>query len=341
MNKTILIPYDHWRGGFLNQIAEGLSEKFTVIRAPKDTVPFFVKLFEKLGLFGSYVKKQKSLALDNLYVDLLKKNEINVFITISGGGFSINLLEKIKSKVDYMVSYVADDPFNPSPHRDQVYPLSLSYYDVLLVAEHAWIRNIRNVTKARVQYYHGGYSPDIWNERVGSFNADYKSDVLFTGASYKLNAEGLYRALIIHSLSDHHVKLWGDKGWLNIVNNRLSLDRIYQGERLEFSELFIALRSTKIYLNLPSPQIVSDFQPRVFELGAAGIFQICPYSKTLLDLFGESIVMFRDLSELEKLVKNYLGNPAARKEKAEELKIKIISGKYSWGESISVHINDL
>lgn len=341
MGKVVFIPYDHWRGGFLNQIADGITNSYTVIRPPKEKLSVLVKIFERLGIFPNEVKRRKEKALFKVYEQIIRRNRVDIFLSMSGGGLSLRLLEFLKDNVSHMVSYVADDPFNPSPHRDQNFPLALLRYDYLLVADHSWLRNINCVTDAKSFYFSGGYNPDIWNTSAGEYKVGYESDILFTGASYGLNAEGLFRAVVIDSLKDYNIKVWGDSGWLDKSDIGFSMKGIFQGSRLEFKELFNALRSTKIYLNLPSPQISSDFQPRVFELGAAGVFQICPYSETLFNLFGDSVVMFRNINELKQLVPIYVSNTELRERKIRELQHKIIEGNYSWGGAVMSFLDAL
>lgn len=341
MVKVVLIPYDYWRGGFLNQIADGISTEYHVIRPPKENIGNIHKIVERLGIAPSYIKRHKEKVLLKLYQRILTQNHVDIFFSISGGGLSLELLDFIKVNVTHMISYVADDPFNPSPHRDQNYPLALLRYDMFLVAEHSWIRNINSVTSGRTYYYPGGYNPEIWSLDKGVYEKAYQSEILFTGASYNLNAEGLFRGIIAHHLRKYDIKIWGDGGWLKKVEPNFSMNGVFQGSRLEFKDLFNALRSTKIYLNLPSPQISSDFQPRVFELGAAGIFQICTYSKSLERLFGDSIVMFRDINELQELVKFYLNDSESRFRKVNELRDKIVEGNFTWGGSVISFLDDL
>jgi spore maturation protein CgeB len=338
--RKILIPFDYWRGGFLNHIATELSEFYIVERTKPIKINIVLKVFFKLGLFLSFKEKLIQTSLDKSVIETCSKVKPDFFLNISGGGISPWVYKELKTSGICLISYVADNPFDPSPHRDKKYPLSLVHHDLLLVADHNWIRNIKLTTKATIKYYSGGVDFSVWDSSKGSFDKNLESEVMFTGASYDLNQEGLFRAIILNSISKNiKFKLWGDIGWTNRPIELSFLTKSYQGERLSFNSLLNALKSSKIYVNLPSPQISSDFQPRVFELGAMKVFQICPYSDSLKALFGEDIVMFQSIEQMNELINYYLNNDDKRIEKTEKLFVKINDLKFNWSSAIIKELN--
>jgi spore maturation protein CgeB len=333
---NIFIPYDYWAGGFLNQISKGLSKRHEIIRGQKYRPSIFVKILFKLPInyFNKIGLKLKHKEFNKQLFESLKQNEIDYLFLISGGGIDPETLKEMKNINIKVIGYVADDPFNPSPHRDQLYPVSLQYYDILLVADKIWMRNIRLITNAKLVLFFGGYDPLIWSYEKLNHKDEFSSDILFTGGSYDLNSEGLFRALILNNISKlNNVSIWGDKGWKKHSNHLKYISSSYKGGRLDYNELNCVLGSCKIYLNMPSPQIQSSFQPRVFELGVSKVFQISPYSLELEELFGDSIVMFKNIENLEELINFYLNNDTKRIEKTEELYL-LLKDNYTWANQL-------
>ena len=65
---------------------------------------------------------------------------------------------------------------------------------------------------------------------------------------------------------------------------------------------------------MPSPQLLTAFQPRVFEIPAVGGFQIVDYREDLFEFFDENeLVTFQSVTELKDKVDYYLKNLEKRK----------------------------
>lgn len=136
-------------------------------------------------------------------------------------------------------------------------------------------------------------------------------DLSFAGAGYYNRVE------LFKGLSDYNFKIWG-VNW----TDRYVAQRLVDGETRFDAETFMKIvAASKINLNLHSstskPGVDPDcdaINPRVFEIAAAGGFQLCDPCiglDTLFD-FKAELPIYRDLKELRERVDYYLARPEER-----------------------------
>lgn len=234
-----------------------------------------------------------------------------------------------------MVCCVGDDPWD-SIRWVADFPHSLKFFDVIFSGEPAWDINIRKVApKAVIHWHYGGYDPDVFfsiedSEITEAERQKLSCQLSFTGSSYGTRAEGAYRSDILSFVSDYDLKIWGGDKWQYRFKYLPELARCYQGERLSFDELRKLYNLSKINLNLPAPQVVSTFQPRVFEIAACKGFQIIDKRDKLFDLFDEDcIVTFDTIGELREKIDYYLSHETERYDMAKKL-YEIVWQRYTW-----------
>lgn len=141
--------------------------------------------------------------------------------------------------------------------------------------------------------------------------ADYCCDLSFAGAGY-YNRINLFKGL-----SDYDFKIWG-VGWFDRVLERHWVD----GEKRFDSEVFMkVVAGSKINLNLHSSTShegvdphCDAVNPRVFEVAAAGGFQVCDPCIGLAELFEfeTELPVYRDLKSLRDLIDYYLAHDEER-----------------------------
>lgn len=238
------------------------------------------------------------------------------------------------------INFVADNPFDS--HRYSYFPITLKYYNEILVHDKIWIPSIKNVApKSRIIKIisGGGFNKDLFYPvEEKDINNDDRTrlscDVSFTGESYGMNAEGGYRAGILDHLGDYNLKIWGDDGWKLRFPYYNNLESAYKGGRLPYEDLRKLYHLCKINLNMPSPQVFTGFQPRLFEIAACKGFQIVDWREELDEYFSDDeIVTFKDIPDLKDKIRYYLNHPKERNQKIEKLYRKVVEN-FTWQKQI-------
>jgi spore maturation protein CgeB len=336
----IAFPYNTFPGGFLKSLTDSFinlgHETFTV----EKYAPAFLNRLIRKTRFEPFVSNA-TLEKDKLYnADFLKQisdYKPDVFINFSGGGLFPTTVKKIKENSKcLMVCFIADNPCDPDPRRDQYLPMTLPYYDIFLNPESVWDKLINNLcVNPKIIRFYGGYDPDKFFpiDKKSISEAERKElecDVSFTGGSYNKSAEGGYRSGILNQLDEFNVKIWGDKGWEYRFEFMPKIKEAYQGSRLSYDKLLKLYSLSKVNLNIPSPQIFTSFQPRVFDIAASKGFQIIDHSNELYNIFDkEEVVTFKSISELKNKIRLYKDNENFKKQIVEAMYNKI-KEDYTW-----------
>ncbi len=273
--------------------------------------------------------------------ELLKQVRLakpDVFLVFNESLLYPDTIHRIKTECRCkMVCCVGDDPWD-SIRWVADFPHSLKHFEVIFSGEPAWDINIRKVApQASIYWHYGGYDPDVFFpiEESAITDADTRQlscQISFTGSSYGTRAEGAYRSDILAYLADYNLKIWGGDKWPYRFKYLPELRSCYQGERLSFEELRKLYRLCKINLNLPAPQVVTTFQPRVFEIAACKGFQIIDRRDKLFELFGDDcLVSFDTIGELREKIDYYLNHEQERLDMAQKLFLEVWE-KHTWSK---------
>jgi Glycosyl transferases group 1 len=347
----VAFPYNHWQGGFLDSISRAFRELGHVtLSCSKHKSSFLTKALKRvpIGWISTQTKQHIEREFNQGLLGEVVSFKPDMFVNMSGGGLYPETVKAIKQKTNCVtICIVFDDPCNPAPQRDKYFPMTLRYYDILLLPEPSWAKIIKNLTpSSKIIPFFGGYDPELFfpvsaDEISDTDRIRFGADVSFTGYSYGQSAEGGYRAGILAGLDGYDLKIWGDNGWRYRFRFFPGLERAYQGARLSYSDIRKLYRVSKINLNVPSPQIFRSFQPRVFEIAAAKGFQLIDYSEELGRLVGENnTVMFRDLHDLREKVSHYLANEKEREILTNDLHEKI-KERFTWKNQIRITLDQL
>jgi spore maturation protein CgeB len=152
---------------------------------------------------------------------------------------------------------------------------------------------------------------------------EYECDLSFAGAGY-YNRQQLFKGL-----TDYNFRIWG-VDWPERELARC----LAGGERRFSTEDFMKIvAGSKINLNLHSSTShdgvdpKSDaINPRVFEIAAAGGFQLCDPCIGLENHFDfeSELPVYRSLSELRSRIDYYLAHPEARQEVAQRARARVL-----------------
>jgi spore maturation protein CgeB len=141
---------------------------------------------------------------------------------------------------------------------------------------------------------------------------EFGCDISFAGAGY------YNRLQLFRGLTDYRFKIWG-VDW----HDRELARRVQGGEQRFENETFMKIAAgTKINLNLHSSNAhegvdprCDAINPRVFEIAAAGAFQLCDPCIGLERCFdfAAELPVYRDLKELRARIDHFLAHPDERK----------------------------
>ena len=338
----IAFPYNSWRGGFLKSIQKSVKKLGHQTFICESYHSSIINKVLRRTKVNSIVKRATFNKEEDYNKDLyrqLTNYKPDVFINISGSGVFPETLRKIKDNLKCTtICFIADNPCDP--RRDKYFAMTLRYYDFLLLPEPIWMKIINNLTtQAKIIPFYGGYDPELFfpvlDEEISEDDKQrFLCDVSFTGASYNNSGEGNYRAGILGQLEKYNIKIWGDKGWQFRFPFYPKLKEAYQGERLNYKDLLKLYRISTINLNMPSPQILTGFQPRVFEIAAAKGFQIVDHSDELYRIFGkDEIVTFKNIDDLKEKIKFYLFHDKERNEIVNKMYKRIVND-HTWEQQI-------
>lgn len=346
----IAFPYSNWRGGFLKSIqkaCERLGHK--TLSCDRYNAPLLNKFLRRVDIKSLKVPAihYKEVEYNRNFFQQLSSFCPEVFINLSGSGLFPETVKKIRSDLNCTtVCFIADNPCDPAPIRDKYFAMSLEFYDVLLLPEPIWKKMIKNLApKSKIIPFYGGYESEkffpVSQQEIDEKDMEeFTCDVSFTGRSYNESPEGAYRAAILGQLNEYNIKIWGDEGWQYRFQFYPSLQKAYQGPRLSYIELRKLYTISKINLNLPSPQILTGFQPRVFEIAACKGFQIIDHSDELYSIFDEDeIVTFKGTNDLKTKISYYLDHSDERKMIAEKAYQRVVN-QYTWENQVAKIINE-
>jgi spore maturation protein CgeB len=260
----------------------------------------------------------------------------DVFFVFNESKLSPDIIQKIKEKCKcLMVLALGDDPWD-SIRWQCDFPHSLKYFDIIFSADPSWNNNIRKVApKAKIYWHFGGYDENrfrpVDTESYHQKDIErFTCDLAFTGSSYANKAEGAYRADILSYLTNYDLKIWGGDNWEYRFKFNPHLQSHYFGQKLKFDELRKLYASAKIFLNLPAPQVVLSFQPRIFEIAGCKGFQIADNRRLLRYLFtDDELVVFNTIDDLIEKIDYYLSHEKERYRLMENLHNRV-ARQYTW-----------
>ncbi len=344
----ILIPGSSWVGGIREHIGDGFRQN-----GIEPILLSFSKIFSlyealkihQIQYLSIKVEYNKIVKYNNLVINKAKEIKPDLFLTFSGGKIFPSTVEFLRNKLKIKtISIVADNPFDSS--RDNCFSMSLQHYHHIFVCDGIWIDNISKIVKSDVKIYKYilGYNPKYFfpisqDEITDTDIEKFSCDMSFTGSNYGNNAEGAYRAGILNQLQQFNVKVWGEGKWEERFKYYENLQKIYKGKRLEWSELRKLYTLSKINLNMPSPQIYTSFQPRLFDIAAVKGFQIIDKRPDLFNYFKEDeLVTFESIPDLIEKANYFIKYPEKREVYVENL-YKKIAIRFTWLKQVKYIID--
>jgi len=320
--KVMMANYP-WIGGIADYIEKAFIDHGCEVQQyfyneKKQVIHRYLKLNQVKYLDRKYVEKRRQIYNEKLK-STAKQIKPDVFFVFNEGYVNTETIRVIrKTYKTKTICFIGDDPFDS--YRFQQLPYSLKYIDHIYIGEKCWIDKIHRIApESKLYKMLVGYDSSQFNFERSELCRKTKikrldCTISFTGESYSKRAEGGYRSGILANLLKYDLKIWGDAGWRHQFQFYPDLQAAYQGERLSYDELLYVYANTLINMNMPSPQLITAFQPRVFEIAACGGFQIVDFREDLLEVFrDDEIVTFRTVPELKEKIEYFIKYPEKRK----------------------------
>jgi len=230
----------------------------------------------------------------------------------------INRLRKVSSDT-LIVCHFQDNPFFYDP------PFKIiPYYDHFFVKDTYVLNETKKLGFDNVSYLPQACAPQIHRSVPDITDAErefYGSDLAFVGSMYP------YRARILEALKDYDLKIWGSGFHGDIPADSFVYSK-HQGRWVVGREKSIVFTTSKININTQNYQNdIFGVSSKVFQIAAAGGFQLIDYKPDLEDLFeiGSEIAVFRSRDELVELVDYYLDHPEERQVMAQRARQRALS----------------
>ena len=133
------------------------------------------------------------------------------------------------------------------------------------------------------------------------------------------------RMQTIKELSPEPVEVYGNAGW-----QAAGLDHLqYRGPIAYGPESAAVYRSSRINLNITSPQLITAVNQRVFDVSACCGFVITDEREDNRALFGDTLVVYRSAKDLKEKVRYYLTHDVDRKSLAEAAR-QVTLKEHTW-----------
>jgi spore maturation protein CgeB len=133
------------------------------------------------------------------------------------------------------------------------------------------------------------------------------------------------RMQTIKELSPEPVEVYGNAGW-----QAAGFDHVqYRGPVAYGPQSAAVYRSSRINLNITSPQLITAVNQRVFDVSACCGFVITDERADNRELFGDTLVEYRSAKDLKEKVRYYLTHDADRKSLAEAAR-QVVLKHHTW-----------
>jgi spore maturation protein CgeB len=128
----------------------------------------------------------------------------------------------------------------------------------------------------------------------------------------------------VNAINKHPVKVFGPDKWNGMKPN------ITHGGKIDYVKgLPLLYASSKIVLNITSPQMRNAATSRLFDVPASGGFVLSDYRPVMHELFGDAIDTYADMRELRAKIDYYLAHLKERKERSLRMR-EIVLAKHTW-----------
>ena len=343
----ILIPKYYWIGGLIDNISTSFKKLgFEVLEIPYSTKEKSIlkNPLNQLKSINKYSEQKKIEKYNRKIVKISKEFKPDITFVLNSGKLTPDTVKYLKEDINCnLVSFLPDNPFDSS--RSKFTAMNLPYFDFILSCDDVWIQNIKNIApnasvhKVIVGYNQNDFFPVDKDNIIQKEIENFSCDVSFTGAGYSELAEGAYRSLILNHISEYNLKIWSNDDWSFRFKYYPKLKDKFIGKRLSYEELRTLYLLSTINLNMPSPQIITTFQSRTFEIAACKGFQIIDYRLDVNKFFNsDALVSFNGIEDLKEKINYFINNRDSRMSYINNLYNKVVT-KHTWDIRIKEYLD--
>lgn len=228
-------------------------------------------------------------------------------------------------------TYAADDPTLGLLLPD--YLPCIPYFTQVFACETALVPKLNRLTSQRVEFLPAAAPSDLYYPvtPTESERQLFDCNLGYVSAGYFGSPYGVYRALLLKNVADLGLKIFGDRHWGYIARRvpeiapYVHVTGFLQPERMR---AFFA--STRIFLGVVHPQMVTGASQRLFDAAAAGAFTMAEHKADIEQLFPKGeIETFKSKEEMREKAIYYLGHPEQRQEKAAAARARVLT-EHTW-----------
>ena len=228
-------------------------------------------------------------------------------------------------------TYAADDPTLGMLLPD--YLPCLPYFTHVFACETALVPKLNRLTTHRVEFLPVGAPPDVYYPVTPSDRERqlFESNLGYVSSGYSGSPFGVYRALLLKNVADLGLKIFGDRHWDYIARRVPEIaPYIHVTGFLNPERMRAFFASTRIFLGVVHPQMVTAAGQRLFDAAAAGTFTLAEYKADIERLFPKGeIETFRSKEEMREKAVYYLEHPEQRQEKAAAARARVLA-EHTW-----------
>ena len=301
-------------------------------RAPliKNRHAFLGRLESKLMQIIGYSERDLSKKIKKM--DL--KPYAFVFV-LKGTSLNIKTLKYIKDKDIKVVCYNPDDPYNRASTNKNI-RLSMRLYDIYFIWSRKLCEKIQKEEKMRCAYL--PFAADLSLHDVRSHQECFikKYDISFVG-NWDEEREGWLERI----REKERLHLFGNN-WGYKLKSKV-LKKCFSGYPVTGDAFTKVVQESVININILRLQNKGSNNMRSFEIPASGGFMLHEYSEEVEVLFeeGREVEFFRDHRELNEKIGYYLQHPDKAEQIARNAYKKVLSGDYTYNESVKTILREV
>jgi spore maturation protein CgeB len=228
-------------------------------------------------------------------------------------------------------TYAADDPTLGMMLPD--YLPCLPYFTHVFVCETALVPKLNRLTPHRVEFLPAAAPADLYYPDAPSESERqlFDSNLGYVSAAYAGSPYGVYRALLLKNVADLGLKIFGDRHWDYIARRVPDIAPcIHVTGFLNPERMRAFFASTRIFMGVVHPQMVTGASQRLFDAAAAGAFTLAEYKADIERLFPQGeIETFKSKEEMREKAMYYLEHPEERQEKAAAARTRVLA-EHTW-----------
>jgi spore maturation protein CgeB len=262
------------------------------------------------------------LASEMIVVEALK-HRADLIIVPSGLGLHQNGLELATRAGFPIVLILTESPYEDG-HQEKAARHSAHVFtnDLSSAMTHPdW----RYLASAYDPEYHHPYPVD----------PDSQADVLFVGTGWP------ERQALLEGVDWTGINLRLMGTWPNLTDES-PLWPFFEDVQVNNSETSRLYSSTKVAVNhhRSDPKAMS-LNPRGYELGGCGVFQISDWRPEIEDVYRDAVPIYHDSKSLEQTIRFALDNPRARTRTANRQRERLLEGRHTFDDRAAQLIDQL